>query len=98
MGVNENRLREFPMEGSSRKLGRLIVVRAMWDSEAGVWVAESEAVPGLVTEANSVEALEAKLPGLIQDLLEDENGSEVEFPIHIIAESFNRVHVRARTA
>jgi predicted RNase H-like HicB family nuclease len=86
------------MEGSSRKLGRLIVVRAVWDSEAGVWTAESEDVPGLVTEAESVEALEAKLPGLIQDLLEDENGSEVELPVQVIAESFSRVHVRIRAA
>jgi predicted RNase H-like HicB family nuclease len=86
------------MEGSTRKLGRLIVVRAVWDSDAGVWVGESEDVPGLVTEADSVEALEAKLPGLIQDLLEDENGSEVELPVQIIAESFSRVHVRTRAA
>jgi predicted RNase H-like HicB family nuclease len=80
------------------KLGRLLVVRAVWDSEAGVWVAESEDVPGLVTEADTVEALEAKFPGLIQDLLEDENGSEVELPVHIIVESFSRVHVRTRVA
>jgi predicted RNase H-like HicB family nuclease len=86
------------MEETARKLGRLIVVRAVWDSEAGVWAAESEDVPGLVTEADSVEALEAKLPGLIQDLLEDENGSEVEIPVQIIAESFSRVHVRTRAA
>jgi predicted RNase H-like HicB family nuclease len=86
------------MEESARKLGRLIVVRAVWDSEAGVWMAESEGVPGLVTEADSVEALEAKLPGLIQDLLEDENGSEVELPVQIIAESFSRVHVRTGAA
>jgi predicted RNase H-like HicB family nuclease len=28
-------------------------VTAMWDSEAAVWVAESEDMPGLVTEAES---------------------------------------------
>jgi hypothetical protein len=28
-------------------------IRAQWDSEAGVWVAESEDVPGLVAEADS---------------------------------------------
>jgi predicted RNase H-like HicB family nuclease len=84
------------MEQRAVKLGRLIVVWAVWDAEAGVWVAESEDVPGLVTEADSIEALEAKLPGLIQDLLEDENGSDVELPVQIIAESFSRVHVRTR--
>jgi predicted RNase H-like HicB family nuclease len=29
-------------------------VDAHWDSEAGVWVAESEDIPGLVTEAESM--------------------------------------------
>jgi predicted RNase H-like HicB family nuclease len=86
------------MEQRTVRLGRLIVVRAVWDPEAGVWVAQSEDVPGLVTEADSVEALEAKLPGLIQDLLEDENGSDIELPVHIIAESFSRVHVCTRDA
>lgn len=28
-----------------------ITVRATWDDEAGVWVAESDDVPGLITEA-----------------------------------------------
>ena len=31
---------------------RVYEIRAQWDSEAGVWVAESEDVPGLVAEAN----------------------------------------------
>jgi predicted RNase H-like HicB family nuclease len=91
---------EANRSGERRKIGRLIVVRATWDSEAGVWVAESEDVPGLVTEVESIEALEAKLPGLIQDLLgEDEGeGCEIEVPVQIIAESFSRVQVRAPAA
>jgi hypothetical protein len=32
-------------------------VEAFWDSEALVWVATSEDVPGLVTEAETIEAL-----------------------------------------
>jgi predicted RNase H-like HicB family nuclease len=32
-------------------------VRADWDPEAGVWVATSESVPGLATEAATIEAL-----------------------------------------
>ena len=47
-----------------------IEVRAFWDDEAGVWVAESEQVPGLVTEAETVELLAAKLQTLIPELLE----------------------------
>ncbi|MEO8098709.1 MAG: DUF1902 domain-containing protein [Acidobacteriota bacterium] len=45
-------------------------IRAQWDSEAGVWVAESEDVPGLVAEANSPNVLVQKLKTLIPDLLE----------------------------
>ena len=47
-----------------------IVVHARWDDEAGVWVAESDEVPGLITEAETLELLAAKLEGLIPELLE----------------------------
>jgi len=49
---------------------RPIEVRALWDDEAGVWVAESEQVPGLITEAETFEDLVAKVQGLIPELLE----------------------------
>ena len=39
-----------------------LTVRAEWDSEAGVWVAESDDVPGLVTEADTLERLVERLP------------------------------------
>ena len=45
-------------------------VRAEWDAEAGVWVATSDDVPGLVTEAQTIEALDAKLKSLVPELLE----------------------------
>lgn len=45
-------------------------IQASWDSEAGVWVAESEDVPGLATEADTVERLTDKLRILIPELLE----------------------------
>jgi len=45
-------------------------IRAQWDSEAGVWVAESEDVPGLVAEADSPNVLSQKLRVLIPELLE----------------------------
>jgi predicted RNase H-like HicB family nuclease len=54
-------------------MARPIVVHADWDSEAGVWVATTQDLKGLVTEAESIEALRAKLPGMIIDLL-DETG------------------------
>ena len=45
-------------------------VRAEWDEEAQVWVASSDDVPGLATEADSMDALVAKLRSLIPELLE----------------------------
>lgn len=50
--------------------GKLYHVNAVWDEEAGVWVATSDDVPGLVTEAETRDALTAKLHVLIPELLE----------------------------
>ena len=50
-----------------RKLA--VKVRAEWDDEARVWVAESTNLPGLVTEAETVEALVDKLRTMIPELL-----------------------------
>jgi len=45
-------------------------VLARWDSEAAVWVAESDDIPGLVAEADSPNNLARKLKILIPELLE----------------------------
>jgi len=63
-------------------------VRAMWDAEASVWVAESDDVPGLVTEADNLEALVAKLRVLIPELLEANdllppNGDEFPYSLKV---------------
>jgi predicted RNase H-like HicB family nuclease len=47
-----------------------LVVTALWDDEAGIWVAESEDVPGLATGAATVEQLLSKLEVMIPELLE----------------------------
>jgi predicted RNase H-like HicB family nuclease len=52
-------------------------VQAWWDPEASVWVAESEDVPGLVTEAETLDALHSKLLVLVPELLE---ANEVVLP------------------
>lgn len=46
------------------------LVRAIWDSEVQVWFASSNNVPGLVTEADNLEALEAKLQTMVPEILE----------------------------
>lgn len=48
-------------------------VKAVWDEEALVWVATSDDVPGLITEADTIPALTTKLKTLIPELLEANN-------------------------
>ncbi len=66
-------------------MARPIVVTADWDPEAEMWVATSRDLRGLVTEAESVEALRAKLPGMVLDLLEDAGISDTPATIEVIA-------------
>ena len=47
------------------------VVTAEWDDEAEVWVATSDDVPGLVTEAATLDALYARVIAVVPELLED---------------------------
>lgn len=88
----------IPPEGAV-KMGHLIVVRATWDSEADVWTAESSDLPGLVTEASSLDELDAKLPGLIRDLLDvNEAHDEFDVPVEVIASFSRRIRIGAKAA
>lgn len=49
--------------------GKPLFIRAEWDEEAGVWVATSDDVPGLATEADTMEGLIEKLKVMIPELL-----------------------------
>jgi predicted RNase H-like HicB family nuclease len=44
-------------------------VEAVWDPEAAVWVATSDDIPGLATEADTIEALTQRLRVIIPELL-----------------------------
>lgn len=70
---------------------RPIVIHADWDPDAEVWVATTQDVRGLVTEADTVEALRAKLPGMILDLLEQQGISDLPASIEIIARASDRL-------
>lgn len=48
---------------------RMLSVQAQWDAEAGVWVARSDDVPGLVAEAASLDDLFRELQTLVPELL-----------------------------
>jgi predicted RNase H-like HicB family nuclease len=66
-------------------------VRAEWDAEGSVWVATSDDVPGLITEAETIEALDAKLKSMVPDLLL-ENGcmpADGQIAIELLARRFS---------
>ncbi|HEX5715296.1 MAG TPA: DUF1902 domain-containing protein [Thermoanaerobaculia bacterium] len=57
--------------GTLHLMGAIVYrVHADWDPGAKVWVATSDDVPGLATEAPTVEALAEKLRIMIPELLE----------------------------
>ena len=72
-------------------------VRAVWDDEAKVWVATSDDVPGLVTEASTLEALTKKLEVLIPELLEANGVLPLtqEIPFDILSERHATARLRA---
>lgn len=68
---------------------KVLFIRAEWDDEGGVWVATSDDVPGLATEADTLEALSAKLYVMVPELL-DANGypDGNEVPYELMARKF----------
>jgi predicted RNase H-like HicB family nuclease len=69
-------------------LSKGIKVDAFWDEEAQVWVASSNDVPGLITEADTMEQLMQKLKIVIPELLHA-NGllndpGTIDIPIHLL--------------
>ena len=65
----------------------MLSIRAEWDDEAQVWVATSDDIPGLVTEAPSVEALVERLRAIIPELMELNRGIVGQrFEFHITSE------------
>ncbi len=69
---------------------KIYFIRAEWDDEARVWVATSDDVPGLATEADTLEALSLKLESLVPELL-DANGlpDGKEVPFELLARKFS---------
>jgi predicted RNase H-like HicB family nuclease len=75
---------------------RTLTVHAVWDDEARVWVATSDDVPGLATEADDMDVLVEKLKSMIPELL-DANGVAhgAEVPFEIVGQRFAVAHREA---
>ena len=75
-----------------------IVVNATWDEDAAVWVAVSEDLPGLVTEAPDQQVLMDKILTMIADLLEEEaDGFDdlPEIPVVLMSQRLAKVRLRS---
>ncbi|HZL00786.1 MAG TPA: DUF1902 domain-containing protein [Caulobacteraceae bacterium] len=68
-------------KGDKRRMSQVIVVKAAFDPEAGVWYTQSSDVHGLRIEAATFDALVERVPGAVQDLLEDDG---LDIPIEVI--------------
>lgn len=65
-------------------------VKIAWDSEASMWIAISNDVPGLVLESNSYDALIGKVKVAIPELLELNNNSSLK-TIKFVSERLEEV-------
>ena len=78
--------------------GKPIRVEAIWDGEAQVWVATSDDVPGLITEADTSEQLIEKLQVMIPELLQangliNENDPS-DIPLHLLSKRTEMIKSR----
>ncbi|MGV3489743.1 MAG: DUF1902 domain-containing protein [Devosia sp.] len=74
-------------------MAKTYIVTAFWDDEARVWVATSDDVPGLVTEASTLDALVERVHAVAPELLDDnahlvEGGRDTdeELDIHVVSQ------------
>ena len=51
-------------------MNRAITIEARWDGEAGVWIATSDDVPGLVVDADTWPTMIEEVRLVLPDLLE----------------------------
>jgi hypothetical protein len=74
----------------------LLVVKAAFDREAGVWCVSDSDVPGLATEASSFDLLCMKVEVMVAELLELNGWSDGrEVAIEIIAHSTSKIQFAA---
>ena len=72
-------------------MSRHAVARCAWASDAAVWYVSDSDVAGLATEAASLEALRQKLPGMIQDLGEEDQSGDID--VDLMASAHDRARL-----
>lgn len=68
-------------------------VKLSWDEEAGVWVATSEDIPGLVMESGSFDALLERIRFAAPELIELNHPDKNPFSLRFLSERRERIAV-----
>lgn len=66
-------------------------IKLTWDNEAGVWVAESDDVPGLVLESGSFDALIERVRFAVPELLALNKAHETPLRLRYISDRHDQV-------
>ena len=69
------------------------LVSLTWDEEAGVWVATSDNIPGLVLESGSLDALIERVRFAAPELLSLNGIAQNEYPVRFISERLELIAV-----
>jgi hypothetical protein len=77
---------------------QVYTVHCRWDPEAGVWIATSDDVPGLVAEADTMEKLTEDVKLLVPDLLELNCGIRGPAEVSLVVTSRREERVRLPAA
>ncbi len=67
------------------------VVKFTWDNEAGVWIATSDDIPGLVLESGSFDALLERTRFAVPELLELNSDNNTPLSLTFKSERHERI-------
>lgn len=66
-------------------------VNLSWDADAGVWVATSDSIPGLVLESGSLDALIERVRFAVPELLELNGITDRNVSLHFHSDRYEQV-------
>lgn len=70
-----------------------LLIKLTWDSEARVWIAESDDVPGLVLESGSFDALIERVRVTVPELLELNGTAAAPVQLRMVSERCERLAI-----
>lgn len=67
------------------------IIHLIWDNDAGVWIAESDDIPGLVLESVSFDTLLERVRIAVPELLKLNNTDESSLILKFLSERQERI-------